>query len=117
MEIKEQHVPNSGRDAFPIYLRRQKLPLNPSIMQPGLAREEAETYLDESLIVPDEQLNIFSQKLTILGVDAFTQKFYADEFGRDFTLWQPKAAEPKRVEVQIPPHNGFGNEDDALGYV
>jgi len=33
------------------------------------------------------------------------------------TLWDPQPCEPKKVEVQIPPHNGFGNEDDALGYV
>lgn len=35
IEVKEKHVPNSGRDAFPMLLGRQKLPYNYEILQPG----------------------------------------------------------------------------------
>jgi len=91
------------------------MPVNPKLMQPGLAREEAETYLDDSMIEADKPVLVFSQHLAIIGADAFTCSYYAQEYQREMPLWDPKPSEPKKIEVQIPPHNGFGNEDDALG--
>jgi hypothetical protein len=35
IEIKEVNFPNSGRDPFPMMLRRQKLPRKFSLNQPG----------------------------------------------------------------------------------
>jgi len=44
-------------------------------MQPGLARDEAETYLDESMISADEPIGVFGQQLQIVGCDQFTVDF------------------------------------------
>jgi hypothetical protein len=53
-----------------------------------------------------------------VGVDPFTADYYRSNFGKNFNLSQieyPKPPEP--TERQIPPHNGFGDEIDSLGYV
>lgn len=39
VEIKELHFPNSGRDAFPLFLKRNKLPKKFSVTQPGEVAE------------------------------------------------------------------------------
>lgn len=51
-------------------------------------------------------------------MDVFTQNYFKAKYGRDFTLGdieQPRPRDP--VHIQVPPHNGFGNEVDSLGYV
>jgi len=69
-------------------------------------------------IEPDRPINAFGRLFTILGVDQFTQDFYAQKYGKFFELGsirQPEPGEP--VQRQIPPYNGFGNEVDTLGYI
>jgi hypothetical protein len=51
-------------------------------------------------------------------VDLFTQHYYASKYGKHFELGEnsmPRPADP--VAVQPPPYNGFGDEEDSLGYV
>lgn len=40
IEIREVKYPNSGRDDFPVMLKRQKLPKKFSLNQPGQTYEE-----------------------------------------------------------------------------
>lgn len=53
-----------------------------------------------------------------MGVDQFTQDYFRQRTGKNFNISQieyPKPRDP--TERQIPPHNGFGDEIDSLGYV
>lgn len=56
------------------------------MMQPGLYRGEADTFLDECMIKPDETIPFIHGDITILGVDIFTQKFFKDRFNREFKV-------------------------------
>ena len=54
---------------------------------------------------------------SIEGVDLFTQNYYAAS-GKHFPVGNVEQPRPRSpVEIQVPPHNGFGNEFDSLGYV
>ena len=54
----------------------------------------------------------------ITGVDRFTQEYYEHFFERTFCLGGIEGPSlPEPVVRQIPPHNGFGDETDSLGYV
>jgi len=51
-------------------------------------------------------------------VDVFTQNFYLERYQRHFSLSDIEQPKPRdAVVVQVPPHNGFGDEIDSLGYV
>jgi hypothetical protein len=51
-------------------------------------------------------------------VDAFTAEYYMEKYKREFPEGRLEPEKPKDiVPIKIPKHNGFGNEDDSLGYV
>mmetsp|Transcript_14599 Transcript_14599/g.16131 ORF Transcript_14599/g.16131 Transcript_14599/m.16131 type:complete len:516 (+) Transcript_14599:59-1606(+) len=116
VEVREVHDPNSGRDPFPLLLKRQKLKKNFTVGQPGGAGE-SEIIKDNEFQVGME-INIFSRRFQIHGCDPFTQNYYREKYNRTFplgTVKQPVLKEMKKDTV--PAHNGFGDEEDSLGYV
>ena len=51
-------------------------------------------------------------------MDEFTQKFYAEKYGKHFNLGQVEMPQPREAKPrEIPPYNGFGDETDTLGYI
>ena len=51
-------------------------------------------------------------------MDKFTQDYFLNRYGRHFSLGDITPPKPRNaVVVQVPPHNGFGDEIDSLGYV
>ena len=117
VEIREVHHPNDGRDAFALLLRRQKLPQKFAVNQPG------QNFIGDNYLTCDEieaggVIDAFGRQFRIYGVDQFTQEFYKTKYGKHFEIGDieyPQPREPK--PLQIPPHNGFGDEIDSLGYV
>ena len=60
----------------------------------------------------------YSKAFNIIGVDGFTKQYYLEKYQREFQEEKLEPEKPKeQVPIQVPPHNGFGNEDDSLGYV
>ena len=117
VEIREVHFPNDGRDSFSIYLRRQRLPQTFDVNQPGQALI-GDNYLTCDEIDFEKPLAAYGREFKIFGVDRSTQDYYLAKYQRHFPLGdvEKPAARPP-VVVQIPPHNGFGDEVDSLGYV
>lgn len=117
VEIREIHHPNDGRDAFALLLRRQKLPDSFGVNQPGQVHI-GDNYLTWDEIEPSKPINAFGRLFRIQSVDAFTQQWFLEKQNKHFELGgieAPKPREPK--PLVIPPHNGFGDETDSLGYV
>jgi hypothetical protein len=116
-EINEVHHANDGRDSFARLLKRMKLPQSHAVNQPG-QNFIGDNFLTCDEIEPGGTIEAFGRIFRIYGVDQFTQDFYQAKYGKFFDLGdieQPKAREPK--PLLIPPHNGFGDEVDSLGYV
>ena len=117
VEIREVNFPNSGKHSFSLLLRRQKLPKAFSVGQPGLDTN-AESYLTEEDIRPGEPIIAFGRTFIITGVDEFTHKFYKEKFGYHFQMGSVSESKPpEQVPLVIPEYNGFGDEEDSLGYV
>ena len=117
LEVREVHFQNNGKDQFPMLLKRSKVPKIFKIEQPG-SHDDSMVYLTDADIYPGEPIQAFSRVFHITGVDPFTQYYYKQRYGRHFDanqISEPHAPEPPKVIV--PPHNGFGNEEDSLGYV
>ena len=117
IEIREVHFANDGRDSFSVYLRRQKLPETFAVNQPG-QNFIGDRYLTAEEILPGRPLIAYGRAFDIRGVDRFTADYFNEKFNRQFSIAdveQPKPRDP--TKVQVPPHNGFGDEVDSLGYV
>jgi len=116
IEIREVNFANSGRDPFPLLLKRQKLPKLFSLNQPG--QTIAEDFIKANEIKAGEYFQVFGRKFFIKGCDPFTHDYFMDKFGINFPIGDVDT--PKNYEgtnFVIPPYNGFGDEEDSLGYV
>jgi len=116
IEIREVNFANSGRDPFPLLLKRQKLPRQLSLGQPG--QTVAQDFIKLEEIRFNEEFVVFGRKFFIKGCDPFTQRYLRDAKGIDFPLGSSETLKQfESVPLQIPPYNGFGDEEDSLGYV
>jgi len=117
IEIRELNFANSGKHNFSLLLRRQKLPKSFSVGQPGLDTN-AESYLTEDDIKPGEPIIAFGRVFKITGVDEFTHNFYKENYKAYFPTGSiSESKPPEQVPLVIPEYNGFGDEEDTLGYV
>ena len=110
-EIK---VNNSGKDPFPLLLRKMKLPKKPQFTYcPGLLTKEDVYYTPKDLILGN-YVYVFGRPCHIVDCDEFTRKWYKDNLGVDMNPIKVKRNPPQRVIHPIPSHNGFGSEEDSL---
>jgi len=118
VEVLEVHTQNDGYDSFTKLLARRKLPETNDVKQPGQAFI-GDNYLTCNEIMPDSEINCFGHLLKILGVDEYTQAYYAKTYSRNFPLGGHYPPLPRdRVSQDVPPHtNLMGGERDSLGYI
>ena len=74
----------SGRDPFPLFLKKNKLPRKFSIAQPGEVGDS--DYYRESDIEPFMTLWAYNRPFKILGCDEFTASYYLEKYGRSFPI-------------------------------
>lgn len=116
-EIREVHHANDGRDSFALMLKRQKLPQSFAVNQPG------QNFIGDNYLTCDEieaggTIDAFGKSFRITGVDQFTQDFYKSKYNKHFDIGGIEEPRPREAKaLLIPPHNGFGDEVDSLGYV
>lgn len=82
VEVKEVRQQNSGRDPFPLLLKRQKLPKKPILTHyPGMSLTKEEYYVPEDFNIGDH-INVFGRDCVILDCDNFTKAYYWFNLGR-----------------------------------
>ncbi|NXP71451.1 EFHC2 protein, partial [Ramphastos sulfuratus] len=143
IDIKEITPPNSGRDAVPLFLRRDKLPkyAPTGLYQPGTITGRTvlnvlgnltggrsryildnrktgavhqEFYRDSDLKI-GAVINVWGRKIILCDCDEFTKEYYRTKYGiEDFTPVTYKAPPPPNPEKIVPPYTGFGSEEDSL---
>jgi len=128
VEVKETRQANSGRDAFPLLLSRQKLPHN--WMEEGINDKDRGVEADNGsdvYITPDDiqigdHITVYGKQLKVVDCDDFTRKWYKANPQMLPQGWSAQPAGcrylPPVVEAPLslpPPHNGYGTEEDSLG--
>ena len=114
VEIREVNYNNSGRDPFPLLLKRNRLPRKFCVPQPG--EIGAFDFYTDADIEPFMTLWAFNRPFKILGCDEYTAEYYLKNYRRNFPVGgfeDPPQKEKGRII--IPPYNGFGSEEDSLG--
>jgi len=116
IEINEAHARNSGRDAYPMFLKRGLLFKNPQC-QPilGMLEPDKIPYMPEDLRV-GESIMVWGREVVLYECDDFTIQFYKDYMDYDQTQAKIDVSERpiRHVKLPPPPHNGIGTEEDSL---
>lgn len=116
VEIREIKVNNSGKDPFPYLLRKSKLSKKPKFSYcPGMLSKEKESeyYLPKDLVLGNF-INIYNRSCLIYDCDDFTKLWYKQNLGIDMEPIRMKKNPPQQVIHPIPPHIGYGTEEDSL---
>ena len=114
VEIREVNYTNSGRDPFPLLLKRNRLPRKFCVPQPGEVGQ-FDFYTDAD-IEPFMTLWAFNRPFKILGCDEFTAEYYLKNYRRNFPVGGFEDPPQKsKSGIVIPPYNGYGSEEDSLG--
>lgn len=141
IEIREVNPPNSGRDATPIFIKRQKLPkVSNDLPLPGQLADRTvlnvfgsmhtggryildslktgeiniQYYTSQDLHLGDT-INVYGRPFLICDCDNFTREYYKTKFGiSTFTPVDCKKENNIVRDSHYPPYNGFGSEEDSL---
>lgn len=106
VEVLSVYGQNSGRDPFPLLVKRSKLPGAGADFGPG--------FLDWREIELGKVVDVYSRPLLLVDADDQTRKFYESEgmsLGPAMQVDEDIAPAAARV---VPPYTGFGSEEDSL---
>jgi len=131
MEILEVRRANSGRDPFPMFLKRGKVYKNidsylhidaPTthtsqlIDRTGRVDPSTMDTFKETDLAVGKELTFNGAKMLLYGVDEFTRGYYSQVYGVDFHDIPVEFDEVyERPRLEIPMHNAPGSEDDTIG--
>jgi hypothetical protein len=78
VEVKEVKKQNSGKDPYPLLLRRMKLPKQPILTHfPGMTLKKEEYYRPSDLLIGN-QVVIYGRNCVIYDCDDYTRFWYAE---------------------------------------
>ena len=110
IEVVQVLPQNSGRDPVSRLLMKTKL-INPTTKQP---------YTDKDLVL-GAHIDVNGRDFYLYDADPFTREFLDQKYGpHDWTpinVDDPQQLANLRRQIVIPPYNGWGDEQDSLGYV
>lgn len=120
IEIFSNQGPNSGRDPlFARLLRRSRLP---KYLELGSAyttlstpstQPQGSLYHWSDLSIGTE-INVYGRALVLVDADQSTRYFYSSHGIQLMQGGRPKTSTIPKAQREIPPHNGFGSEEDSL---
>ena len=117
VEVLEVAEPNSGRDPFPVFLRRQPLP-NKKLEVDALGPTKTYTYYTHKDLRVGATVDVYNRRFLIHDADAFTKRWYVENEGydleKDFPVVDVEEAQLPIPQNAVPPYNGFGGMADSL---
>jgi len=116
VEILEVNEPNSGRDPFPVMLKRGPLPNQPLEVD-ALGPTKKYTHFTYSDLKVGSILKVFNRDFLIHDADEFTRNWYIENCGMKEEEFMPVdvTEEPAPIpQMELPPYNGFGSPLDTV---
>lgn len=142
VEILEVAQPNSGRDPWPALLKRIKLPKATRSRGVGAVGQEQSGFYTAHDLRVGGVVSVFGRQLVLNDADAATVRYYKEQLGIDVMAGRallrgvsaqsrastaaPSSPHSSSANVEgssqaarlrnvilVPPHNGFGKEEDS----
>jgi hypothetical protein len=119
MEIRELYPLNCGRDNFPIFFKRAKMPRgNVQVHGPQSQPRKKEEFVHGHELSVGQMVTLSGNTFFIYDADEFTRAYFEEELGirledrTDVSL-------PERAvnRAPTPPYNGYGSWDDSMSSV
>lgn len=119
VEVREQYPKNSGRDNFPIFFRRAKMPkVGGTIVGPDQPQLRKDQYVGLTDVAVGAEADLAGRKFFIFDADNFTRAHFKNELGIEL---QPKTdvqlPDPEIPRAPTPPYGGYGSWDDSMASV
>jgi len=120
ISVHEDYPQNAGTQLFPTFLSRRKLPR--TVVNHGVSligedqMDDQDTYTDKDLRVGG-YITVFGRHMLLTRADEYTRVYYKDTYGlsdADFEPIQESGREYVVPKAPLPPHNGYGSEEDSL---
>eukprot|EP00929_Paragymnodinium_shiwhaense_P075596 TRINITY_DN3866_c0_g1_i1.p1 TRINITY_DN3866_c0_g1~~TRINITY_DN3866_c0_g1_i1.p1 ORF type:complete len:749 (+),score=212.69 TRINITY_DN3866_c0_g1_i1:118-2364(+) len=119
VEIREKYPLNCGRDNFPLFFKKGKLPKGPvSVDGPQTHARSKDDFVHGHDFSVGQQVQLMGSNFFIYDADEFTRAYFAEVLGHELE---------ERVDVQLPdravprattpPYTGYGSWDDSMSSV
>ena len=106
VEVLEVQEPNSGRDPFPVLMKRCQLPIDTST--PG------GPFVSVDNLGIGQTVMVYGKDLLMYQADKSTCDWFASERGVALTPIDVSDPPPPEAMMEVPPHNGIGEPEDSL---
>ena len=124
MQISQIKSANDGRDPVAAFVKRGLIPKGnfslKSIDTVSVSRSEPMKHFTDLDLMVGGTIKLFDREFYIYDCDPFTRNYYQAVHSIDqpslpkpWTEGDPPKIKPK--EMELPPYNGFGSEEDSLG--
>jgi hypothetical protein len=116
MEVLEVNEPNSGRDPFPVFLRRGPLP-NQKLEVDALGPTKTYTHYSYTDLRVGGRVKVYNRNFLIHDADDFTKAWYQQNMGYGEAEFPTVAIHEELMpipQMALPPYNGFGGHADSL---
>merc|ERR550514_584056 len=118
VEIRELYPLNCGRDSFPIFYRRARMPKTGKLTGPLDIPPKESDYISARDFAVGVPINLAGQPYFIYDADEFTRQYFAQELecplGEKRDVQLPVKATPRSA---TPPYTGYGSWDDSMSSV
>jgi len=119
LEIREQYPLNCGRDNFPIFFRKAKMPMGEFKVQgPQAQPKKKHEYVHGNDFRVNMNVTLLGVNFFVYDADEFTRKYFVEELGEELEsrvdVQLPERAVPR---AKTPPYTGYGTWDDSMGSV
>jgi hypothetical protein len=119
VEIREMYPLNCGRDNFPIFFRRGKMPRGKvELMGPQAEKKKKHEFVHGNEWSVGQVVELSGNQFFVYDADEFTRAYFYDELGIQLEdkvdVQLPERAVPRAA---TPPYNGYGSWDDSMSSV
>mmetsp|Transcript_81867 Transcript_81867/g.228093 ORF Transcript_81867/g.228093 Transcript_81867/m.228093 type:complete len:747 (+) Transcript_81867:82-2322(+) len=119
VEIREQYPLNCGRDNFPIFFRRAKMPRGKAdALGPLAPAKKKEEYVAATDFTVGKMHELMGYQFYIYDADVFTRQWFEEEAGQVLPQSQDVRLPERTVpRPKTPPYTGYGSWGDSMASV
>ena len=121
LEVREVRMQNDGHELFPVFIGRNRIPIDHSNVPASfpsvtleLTEKEIDNWFEPRHLNVGKTVFIRNRHFFLYDCDKFTSEYYKKNFNIKFEPVGVFDETPSTIKQEIPPYNGFGSLEDTL---